>query len=124
MSDLLEQGLWISVIGLSILFIAMGLLFVLMMLLERLTRGRTQPVIQKEAPLNRDTTALEQAKKDEIAAAIAVAVAYLRAQDRGKSSLGSTLEAGPGQWWLLGRVQQAPRRRPGHHSGESGHGLR
>ena len=75
MSDVLEQGLWISVIGMSILFIAMGLLFALMMLLERLTRGRAQAAIQEEAPPNRDTTALERAKHDEIAAAIAVAIA-------------------------------------------------
>jgi Na+-transporting methylmalonyl-CoA/oxaloacetate decarboxylase gamma subunit len=124
MSDLLEQGLWISVIGLSILFIAMGLLFVVMMLLERLSRGLTRLVKQEEAGLTRDPTALEQAKNDEITAAITVAVAYLRGQDRGKSSLGSALEAGPGPWRLLGRVQQAPRRRPGHHNGETGHGLR
>jgi sodium pump decarboxylase gamma subunit len=123
MSDVLEQGLWISVIGLTILFIAMGLLFVLMMLLERLSRSRTQPVSQAEAAFTRDTTTPEQAKNDEIAAAITVAVAYLRGQERGKSSLGSSLETGPGQWWLQGRVRQAPRRRPGHHSGETGHGL-
>lgn len=121
MSDVLEQGLWISVIGLTILFIAMGLLYVLMMLLDRLSRGRTQPVTQAETALTGETTTPEQAKNDEIAAAITVAVAYLRGQERGKSSLGSTLEAGPGQWWLLGRLRQAPRRRPGHHSGETGH---
>ncbi|MDH3676046.1 MAG: OadG family protein, partial [Anaerolineae bacterium] len=73
MSDVLVQGLWISVIGLSTLFIAMGWLFVVMMLLERLSRGLTRPVKQEEAALTRDTTALEQAKNDEIAAAITVA---------------------------------------------------
>ena len=124
MSDVLVQGLWISIIGMIILFMAMGLLCVLMILLDRLTRGRAHAASQEEAAVTTDTAAPEPVKTDEIAAAIAVSIAYLRSQDRGKSSLGSTLDTGVGPWWRPGRVQQAPRRRPEHHNGETGYGLR
>jgi len=43
---------------------------------------------------------------EEIAAAIAAAVTYASRLAFRRYGLGNTLEAGPGAWWTLGRVQQ------------------
>ncbi len=107
MSDLIWQGLTLSVTGISLTFLALGLLVLTMILLERLFRP--QPSVSdetelKEAPavsaLDRDT------EDEEIAAAIAVALAYLHSLDIYQGELGSTLEAGHGSWWMVGRAQQ------------------
>ena len=109
MSDLLWQGLTISVMGLGLTFLALGLLILTMFLLERLTRSKGQPAGPDEAvpkerspisTLDRDTQA------EEVAAAIAVALAHFRSLDICRSGLGLRLDAGHGAWWRTGRTQQ------------------
>jgi Na+-transporting methylmalonyl-CoA/oxaloacetate decarboxylase gamma subunit len=103
MSEILWQGIWISIVGLGILFGAMGLLIVVMMLLERLSPGQPHGLPEAETIEDSDRT-----DREEVAAAIAVALAHLRAQAFSQDNLGSTLDAGPGQWWLAGRGGQSP----------------
>lgn len=55
--------------------------------------------------------ALATAEDEEIAAAIVAALATIYSLDICQSRLGSTLESGPGSWWLLGRIQQHSTRR-------------
>lgn len=107
MSDLIQQGLWLSVVGFGLLFVFMGLIMLMMILLERVTRHSAQPEVQGGSPTPEGDVE-ERGENEEIAAAIAVAIAHLRAQERGRSNLGSTLETGHGHWWITGRTQQNP----------------
>lgn len=109
MSDLLWQGLAISVMGMGLTFLALGLLILTMYLLERLTRSRARPVApQKAAPKEKSTVSIldRDTQAEEVAAAIAVALAHFRSLDICRSGLGLRLEAGHGAWWRAGRTQQ------------------
>ena len=103
MLEVLWQGLLISLMGISLTFLALGLLIVVMILLERFTRPKTQPQVDKVA-LDTDTPTRNTAD-EEIVAAIAVAVARMRSATVQSADLGVTLEAGPGAWWTSGRSQ-------------------
>lgn len=107
MSDLIQQGLWISVVGFGLLFVFMGLITLMMIILERLTRSGTQPSRQDGTTIQNGGV-VGPGKSEEVAAAIAVAIAHLRAQERDWSNLGSTLETGHSHWWLTGRTRQNP----------------
>lgn len=109
MSNLIQQGLWISVVGFGLLFVFMGLITLMMILLERLTRHSTQPSRQDRTTIQAGSVA-KSGENEEIAAAIAVAIAHFRAQDSSRSNLGSTLESGHRHWWLTGRTRQNPSR--------------
>ena len=101
MSDLLWQGLMISLIGIGLTFAALGLLVLVMMILERLTRETVSPTADlEEDRLIREVVQpdSEADTEEEIAVAIAVAVAHFQAADIGRSSLGATLLNGPGAW--------------------------
>ncbi len=102
-SDMLWLGLKISVLGMTFLFLAMGLLMGVMVLLERLSRGRpdSQAVGATESMAS---VSVSGAEDEEIVAAIAVALSYWHAQGAGQ--LGSTLEAEHGPWWTMSKVQQ------------------
>jgi Na+-transporting methylmalonyl-CoA/oxaloacetate decarboxylase gamma subunit len=95
------QGLWITVVGMSLVFLALGILVLAMMALERLFRPRVDGTMAPEAA--------EEPSTEEEIAAIAVALASLlkkkeaRAEDR---QLGSTLGDGSGSWSVVGRGQQ------------------
>jgi sodium pump decarboxylase gamma subunit len=109
MLDLLWQGVQISIMGISLTFAALGLIILTITLLERFSRSDTpsslpdQAVLEEEAP---EQTPAQSTADEEIAAAIAVALAYLRSQDVYQGDLGSTLATGPGAWWTMGRPQQ------------------
>jgi sodium pump decarboxylase gamma subunit len=92
MSELIWQGLQVSVLGMGLTFAALGLLILAMMALERLFR------IHEEAD-SVEVTAVSPAEEDEVAVAIAVALNYLHARDRDTSDLGANLKAGRGAWW-------------------------
>ena len=109
MSDVLWQGLMISVMGMGLTFLALGLLILTMILLERFSRSSVEPPVPdgtapKEEPSSGVPT--QNTEDEEIAAAIAVALARKRSLNVGQGSLGATLEVGPGAWWTLGRSQQ------------------
>lgn len=109
MSDVLWQGLMISVMGMGLTFLALGLLILTMILLERFSRSSVEPPVSDEtAPKEEPRSGLptQNTEDEEIAAAIAVVLARKRSLNVGRGSLGATLEAGPGAWWTLGRSQQ------------------
>lgn len=113
MSDLMWQGLTISVMGMALTFTAMGLLILTMHLLDRFSPGRQPPIATKvTADKKLVTSATAGDTEEEIAAAIAVAVTCLREIDEARAAeayqadLGVRLEAGHGRWWMAGRTQQ------------------
>ena len=109
------QGLWITVMGMGLVFLALGILVLAMMALERLFRPRAKGAMARGG-------AEESFTEEEEIAAIAVALASLLA-DRstlrrdsglmtgreaqvGNRQLGSALRDGPGSWSVVGRGQQ------------------
>lgn len=124
MSDLLWQGLQISVLGLGLTFTALGLLVLTMMALERLFRPRPPaPESTTPKPRRETETVAESTDEEEVVAAITAALAHFRAQDGGQpADLGAELEAGPGAWWQAGRLRRptiAPRTKQWRNKHES-----
>jgi len=105
MTDLLWQGLTISLIGMGLTFAALGLLILVMVLLERLTRHQTVPSATRQTQPVASPPARPTADED-VVAAIVIALAQVRSLDICRSGLGSTLEVGPGPWWRLGQTYQ------------------
>lgn len=96
------QGLWITGVGMGLVFLALGILVLAMMALERLFRPRAKGTITAGA-------AEEPSTEEEEIAAIAVALASLltkREAQVGDRQLGSALRGGPGSWSVVGRGQQ------------------
>lgn len=109
MSELLWQGLLISAIGMGLTFAALGLLILAMILLERFAPDqpkRSDNERSEPAESLAVSSLARRSEEEEIAAAIAVALAHLRSLDICQSGLGSTLEAGPGAWWQRGQARQ------------------
>lgn len=107
MSDLIWQGLTISVMGMGLTFFALGLLILAMIVLERLFR--TSPAGPETAAPEKEPAAgrpAQPSEEEEVVAAIAAALVHLRSLDICRSNLGSTLEAGPGAWWIRGQARQ------------------
>ena len=92
MSELIWQGLQVSVLGMGLTFAALGLLILMMMALERLFRV---PEVEDSV----EVTAVSTVEEDEVAVAIVVALNHLQARDRDASDLGANLKAGRGAWW-------------------------
>jgi sodium pump decarboxylase gamma subunit len=101
------EGLSLSLSGITVTFAALALLILIISLLERLFRKRTM-TDGKEEPEERviGSTLARDTTEEEVVAAIAVALSYLRSLDVGQSGLGNALEDGRGAWWTLGRLQQ------------------
>ncbi len=106
MTQLLEQGLTLSILGLGLTFFGLALLVVLMILLERIFRSRnlvpdTPPTdAPKRSSLARDTP------DEEVVAAIVTALTYFRSLEVSGGNLGTSLEKGPGRWWNRGVIQK------------------
>lgn len=101
MNSTFLHGLWITIVGMSLVFLALGLLVLVMMVLERLFRPRAEGALAPGA-------AAEPSTEEEIAA-IAVALTSLltkREAQAGNRQLGATLKYGPGSWSVVGRGQQ------------------
>lgn len=105
MSQILSQGLEISLIGLGLTFASLGLLVLMMVLLER--AFRPPPVEQDRQAELTSTTGDPDA--EEIAVAVGVAITYLREQERSQAGLGATLGTGHGAYWSQGRAVRAGR---------------
>jgi len=96
------QGLWITVMGMGLVFLALGILVLAMMALERLFRPRAKGAMASGG-------AEESSTEEEEIAAITVALASLLAKKEaqvGNRQLGSALRDGPGSWSVVGRGQQ------------------
>ena len=104
MTDVLWQGLTISLIGISLTFLALGLLVLVMVLLERFTRQRVKPSVS-EGMAPEDEMVTRDGVDEEIVAVITAALTHLRTKTIYPADLGATLEAGPGAWWTMGRSQ-------------------
>jgi Na+-transporting methylmalonyl-CoA/oxaloacetate decarboxylase gamma subunit len=96
------QGLWITVVGMGLVFLALGILVLAMMALERLFRPKAKGAVAKGGAENLSI-------EEEEVVAIAVAMASLLAKKEalvGDRQLGSALGDGPGSWSVVGRGQQ------------------
>jgi sodium pump decarboxylase gamma subunit len=96
------HGLWITVMGMGLVFLALGILVAAMMALERLFRPRAEGAMATGA-------AEEPSTDEEEIAAIAVALASLLTKQEaqvGDRQLGSALGDGLGSWSVAGRGQQ------------------
>ncbi len=96
------QGLWITVVGMGLVFLALGILVLAMMVLERLFRPRAEGALATGV-------AEEPSTEEEEIVAIAVALASLLTKKEaqvGDRQLGSALGDGPGSWSVVGRGQQ------------------
>jgi Na+-transporting methylmalonyl-CoA/oxaloacetate decarboxylase gamma subunit len=97
------QGLWITGVGMGLVFLALGLLVAAMMALERLFRPRAKGAMATGGG------AEEASTEEEEIVAIAVALASLLTKQEaqiGGRQLGSALGDGPGSWSVVGRGQQ------------------
>jgi sodium pump decarboxylase gamma subunit len=103
--NLYIQGLTISIVGISLTFLALGLLILAMILLERFFRDG-KPAEPAEAAPEEISVTVQDTEDEEIAAVIATALAHRRSISQ--SGLGATLEAGVSPWWAMGRAQQCP----------------
>ena len=103
----IEQGLTLMVLGLGTTFSALAIFIGLIVLLSRVFPPAQEPdspsaeVADQPAvtQLLRDTT------QEEIAAAIAMALAHVHSLELCRSNLGETLEHARGQWWTMGQVE-------------------
>lgn len=97
MTDLLLQGLTLSVLGLGLTFAALGLFILLIIGLQRAFAVGSAPApAPAPAPLN---TSARDSEAEEIAAAICIALSHLRALEICESGLGDALTDGRGPWW-------------------------
>ena len=108
MSSQIMQGLILSVVGISLTFLALGILILLMILLERLFRDKTTAAATETIPAQSPPVRSAEPKTadEEIVAVIAAALAYVRSPAMGEDGLGATLASGPSRWWFAGRTQQ------------------
>jgi sodium pump decarboxylase gamma subunit len=107
------QGLWITVVGMGLVFLALGILVLAMMALDRLFRPRAKEAMATEAAsslvVDLQSTTEEPSTEEEEIVAIAVALANLLTRKEapvGDRQLGSALGDGPGSWSVVGRGQQ------------------
>lgn len=114
MPDQIMQGLQISLIGMGLTFFSLVILVLIMILLDRLFRsnGRASAseirsgLQAKGSVVPKERDALEE----EIAVAIAVALACLGLQVADRGSLGDTLAEEKGAWWRRGGSASLMRR--------------
>lgn len=103
----LLQALAISVLGLGLTFAALGLFALIILLLQRLFPEMPSRQIPPAAQAPAHDSAAE-----EVVAAIAVALTYLRSREFRPGALGGALEAGRGPWWV-GGISTRPTKRRG-----------
>ena len=101
------HGLWITVMGMGLVFLALGILVAAMMALERLFRPRAKGAMARGG-------AEESSTEEEEIAAIAVALTSLLTKKEAPvwdRQLGSALRDGPGSWSVVGQGQRLRVRR-------------
>ena len=110
MSNVIVQGLILSVVGMGLTFLALGILILVMVLLDRLFRDKTETRSGEAEPTEKAAVSslVRDTADEEVVAAIAVALAQVRSLELCEVGLGSTLEQAPSRWWQTGRTQQSP----------------
>ena len=110
MSNVIVQGLIISVIGIGLTFLALGILILVMILLDRLFSDKKEGDSAETEPVEKTAVGppARNTVDEEIVAAIAVALAQVRSLESREGGLGATLEEAPSGWWQTGRAQQSP----------------
>lgn len=91
----LSQGLYVSVVGIVIIFIIMAIFWAIMVLLQRLF-----PVIRENGAEEQPVAVKQSAAVDEQAIVAAIAVALC--SSKGSPDLGKALESGRSLWWQAG----------------------
>jgi Na+-transporting methylmalonyl-CoA/oxaloacetate decarboxylase gamma subunit len=103
------QGFAIMIMGLGITFTALGLFIGLILLLERIFPPKSEVEEEGEVEVRPLVSQMERdTSEEEIAAAIAIALAHLYSYELCRSDLGIDLESGHGPWWIGGRLGQVP----------------
>ncbi len=100
------QGLVVSVLGISITFLALALFILVMVVLKKMFPVKP---VEEEAVEEVGTPAgtveiVNEAVVDEEEVAAAIAVALACFQQRRQSQLGAALMQGRGQWWSTHRA--------------------
>ena len=110
MSNVIIQGLILSVVGMGLTFLALGILILVMVLLDRFFSDKKEVASDEAKPTEKSTVSslAGDPVDEEIVAAIAVAIAQVRTLELCEVGLGSTLEGAPSRWWHTGRAQQSP----------------
>ncbi len=106
MTELLEQGLVLSVLGLGLTFSGLALLVVLMILLERIFRSRKLVPDAPATDAPKSPSLARDTQDEEIVAAIATALTYVRSLEVSQGNVGASLEKGPGRWWSRGLIHK------------------
>jgi sodium pump decarboxylase gamma subunit len=104
------QGLNVSILGLTITFMALGVLILVMVGLQKLFPAKEEKTEQPEAEM--PVLVVETAEPSEegaIVAAIAAAVIFARGS--GRAQLGETLAQPRGNWWAERRMEAGGGRR-------------
>lgn len=109
----LLQGLSISIIGLLIAFIFMGIFILVMNILKKLFPYKPEAVeeeSEEEGDAGNEDVApeIQPAGEEEVAVAIAAALAYF--QSASQSKLGEQLQVGRGPYWTANRLAARQRR--------------
>ncbi len=100
--NLIQQGLVISTLGLSLTFAALALFILTIVTLQRLFPSRAvAPGATDPAPEQKggDGDGKASDEEERIAAAIAIALSHAQARGRVQGQLGAALAAGQGRWW-------------------------
>ncbi len=106
MSDVVWQGLGLSVLGIGLTFAALGLVILAIIWLQRVFPPAPAASGERETAEVPAIHVPVESPEEEIVAAIAAALAYLRSEKAGASALGVALQAERGRWWTMGRLQQ------------------
>lgn len=98
------QGLEISLLALTITFVALGIFILIMVMLQRLFPYKEEVEGSTPAPQTDDSLVVVSQETDEnaeMAAAIAAALIYF--QQKGKAGLGDALVEKRSAWWTARR---------------------
>jgi len=99
------QGLFISLVGMSATFLALGAFIFIMIGLQKLFPWKPEPSAvsadqEEDAAPAMLSVSTPISDDKEVVAAIAIALEYFRSQ----SNLGSSLNDGRGNWWVSRRI--------------------
>ncbi len=109
MSELIRQGLQLSVAGLGLTFTGLGILIGVIFLIREVFRPRPDaPAPAQEAGPPAGAADRSEQTDAEVVAAITVALAHLQKYSRSQGQLGAALEEGRGAWWFTGQAQRRP----------------
>jgi len=112
LSELIWQGLQLSVAGLGLTFTGLGILIGAIFLIRELFKDQPAPPPAQEVKPPSSATDRSAQANEEVVAAIAVALAHLQKVSLSQGRLGKSLEKGRGAWWFRGQAEQRPFVRP------------